>query len=120
MASVKFLSDWSYEQKGDIRPGEALSIEYATERLPRCRASRYGRDTWGIIAGIRFHPNGQEEDGSVVALENSGVNVPAPLSVEVPSDATKIELWFKNTDSNGCVAWDSRYGQNYWFDVTPA
>jgi Family of unknown function (DUF6209) len=120
VGSLKFLSDWSHEQDGDIRPGEALSIEYASERLPRCRASRYGRDAWSIIAGIRFHPSGQEQNGSVVAQGKSGAMVAASLTVEVPSDATKIELWFKNTDDNGCVAWDSRYGQDYWFDVTPA
>ena len=106
---MKFLPDWSSEQNGDIRPGESLSIEYASERLPRCRASRYGQDAWSITAGMRFHPNGQEQNGAVVA---------ASLTVKVPTDATKIELWFKNTDTTGCVAWDSRYGQNYWFDIT--
>lgn len=119
VGSVKFLSDWSYEQNGDIHPGESLSIEYASERLPRCRASRYGQDAWSITAGMRFHPNGQEQSGAVTAREQTGVVVAASLTVEVPTDATKVELWFKNTDNTGCVAWDSRYGQNYWFDVTP-
>ncbi|MGB6163575.1 MAG: DUF6209 family protein [Pseudonocardiaceae bacterium] len=120
MGSLKFLSDWSYEHNGDIRAGESLSIEYASERLPRCRASRYGQDAWSIIAGIRFHPDGQEQSGAVTARGKNGAVVAAPLAVEIPSNATKIELWFKNTDENGCVAWDSRYGQNYWFNVTPA
>jgi hypothetical protein len=52
-----------------------------------------------------------------LAREQSGEMVAAPLIVEVPIDAAKIELWFQNTDHTGCVAWDSRYGQNYWFDV---
>jgi Family of unknown function (DUF6209) len=117
VGSLRFLSDWSQEQSGDIRPGESLSIEYAIERLPGCRASRYGRDAWSIIAGMRFHPIGQEESGAVTAREQSGAVVAAPLTVEVPIDATRIELWFQNTDNTGCVAWDSRYGQNYWFDV---
>ncbi len=120
MGSVKFLSDWSYEQNGDIHPGESLSIEYASERLPRCRASRYGQDAWNITAGMRFHPNGQEQNGAVTAREQSGAVIATSLTVEVPTDATKIELWFKNTDNTGCVSWDSRYGQNYWFNVTPA
>jgi hypothetical protein len=29
-------------------------------------------------------------------------------------------VWFNNTDNTGCVLWDSRYGQNYWLDVTAA
>jgi hypothetical protein len=117
VGSLKFLSDWTQEQSGNIRPGESLSIEYAIERLPGCRASRYGRDAWSITAGMRFHPTGQEESGAVTAREQSGAVVAAPLTVEVPIDATRIELWFQNTDNTGCVAWDSRYGQNYWFDV---
>lgn len=63
------------------------------------------------MAGMRFHPTGDEKDG----LVNSGL-----LTVDVPNDATRIELWFKNTDQTGCVGWDSRYGHNYWFDITPA
>jgi hypothetical protein len=118
VGSLKFLSDWSHEQYGDISPGESLSIEYASERLRSCRASRYGQDAWGITAGMRFHPNGGEVSGAVTAREQSGAVVAALLTVEAPIDATRIELWFKNTDNTGCVAWDSRYGQNYWFDVS--
>jgi hypothetical protein len=114
VGSLKFLSDWSHEQNDDIRPGESLSIEYASERLRGCRASRYGRDAWSITAGMRFHPNGREQSGAVTAREQSGTVVAASLIVEIPVDATKIELWFQNTDNTGCVAWDSRYGQNYW------
>jgi uncharacterized protein DUF6209 len=119
VGSLNFLSDWSHEQNGDIRPGESLSIEYASERLGRCRASRYGQDAWSITAGMRFHPNGREQSGAVTTRDQSGAVVAAPLTVEVPIDATKIELWFQNTDNTGCVSWDSRYGQNYWFDVVP-
>lgn len=110
VGSVRFLSDWSHEQNGDIRPGEPLVIEYAIDRLPRCRASRYGQDAWNIAASMRFHPNGQEHNDAV----KSG-----SLKMDVPIDATKIELWFHNTDHTGCSTWDSRYGQNYWLDVTP-
>lgn len=37
--------------------------------------------------------------------------------VDVPQGASKVELWFNNTDNTGCVAWDSCYGSNYWLDV---
>jgi Family of unknown function (DUF6209) len=120
VGSLKFLSDWSHEQDGDIHPGESLSIEYASERLRDCRASRYGQDAWSIITGIRFHPNGEEQSSAVTTREQSGAVMAASLTVQVPIDATKVELWFKNTDNTGCVAWDSRYGQNYWFDIVPA
>jgi hypothetical protein len=107
MATVRFLSDWSQQQVGDIRAGEPLQIEYNPERLPQCRSSRYGQPAWSIAAYLRFHPGGQEKSGRVAPGSE-------PLEVKVPSDATKIEIWFNNTDQTGCTTWDSRYGQNYW------
>ena len=37
----------------------------------------------------------------------------------MPFDAAQVELWFHNfyQVSSRCDAWDSRFGQNYWFDV---
>ena len=110
VGNLKFRSDWSHEQDGYIRPGEPLSIEYAIERLPQCRASRYGQDAWNLVATTRFHPGGEEQQGSVAKRF---------LTVDVPVGTKRIEMWFNNTDHVGCVAWDSRFGQNYWFDVTP-
>ncbi|HEV7450896.1 MAG TPA: DUF6209 family protein [Pseudonocardiaceae bacterium] len=110
MATVRFLSDWSQQQTGDIRAGEPLQIEYDPQRLPRCRSSRYGQPAWSIAAYLRFHPGGQEQSGRVAPGSD-------PLEVKVPSDATKIEMWFNNTDQTGCTTWDSRYGQNYWLDT---
>jgi Family of unknown function (DUF6209) len=108
MATIRFLSDWSQEQDGDIRAGEPLQIQYDADRLPVCRSSRYGQPAWSIVAFLRFHPGGHEQSGSVAS---------GPLTVNVPDDATNIEVWFLNSDQTGCIAWDSRYGQNYWFDV---
>ncbi|MGA2929763.1 MAG: DUF6209 family protein, partial [Solirubrobacteraceae bacterium] len=42
--------------------------------------------------------------------------------ITIPSDAEWIEMWFHNflpvqVGGNQCDAWDSRYGQNYWYQV---
>jgi hypothetical protein len=117
VATVRFLSDWSQQQDGEIRAGELLHIEYDPQRLPHCRSSRYGQPAWSIAAYLRFHPGGQEESGRVAPG-------PQPWEITVPNDAKNIELWFNNTDQSGCASWDSRYGQNYWLEVasvnTPA
>lgn len=64
------------------------------------------------------YPVGEGKEGSVVARSKQATMVASSLTVDVP-DATRVELWFKNTDYTygECVAWDSRYGQNYRFDV---
>ncbi|MGH3694513.1 MAG: DUF6209 family protein [Pseudonocardiaceae bacterium] len=112
MARVKFLSDWSQEQDGDIRAGDSLLIEYVRARPSPGYVSGYTNYNPGrsIIVSARFHPHGQEVSHSV--------DFDGSATVRVPSGATKIELWFKKTDEEGTVSWDSQYGQNYWFDVT--
>jgi Family of unknown function (DUF6209) len=111
MSTIRFLSNWTQEQDGELHPGEQLTIEYDIARLPQCRAKRYGRDAWSIVGYVRFHPGEQLQS----VLLSSG-----SAEVEIPADARKVELWFNNTDHTGCSAWDSRYGQNYWLDVTAA
>jgi hypothetical protein len=37
----------------------------------------------------------------------------AAALVALPPGARALELWFENSDPTGCVAWDSRYGNNY-------
>ncbi len=108
MTTLRFLPDWSQEQTGAIRAGEPLRIEYDPQRLTSCRASRYGQPAWSIAAYLRFHPGGQEKSGSLMS---------GSLDVEVPHSTTQVEMWFNNTDHTGCVAWDSRHGQNYWLDT---
>lgn len=108
MSTLRFLSDWSQKQIGDIRPGTPLRIEYDGQRLPHCRSERYGRPAWNIAAYLRFHPGGETQSGAV-----SG----GALDVDVPGDATRIELWFHNSDQTGCSTWDSNYGQNYWVEI---
>jgi hypothetical protein len=111
VATLRFLSDWSLQRDGEVRGGQPLRIEYDPSRLPACRASYRGQDAWSIAGYVRFHP----------AMEVQSVALKAgSAELDVPRDASRIELWFNNTDNTGCVAWDSRYGQNYCFDVAAA
>src|SRR5207244_2551133 len=72
----------------------------------------------------RFHPAGEFHTGSLTqgVASPSGMTVdrkPIPFELGAPTDASQFELWFQNKDTygSGCVTWDSRYGQNYWFDI---
>jgi hypothetical protein len=111
MATIRFLPDWTEEQIGVIQAGEQLTIEYDPARLPGCRSQRYGRRAWSIQAVLRFQPESQEQSRDLAV---------GPFQVDVPAGTTHIEMWFRNTDSNSCQAWDSRFGENYWWDVAAA
>jgi Family of unknown function (DUF6209) len=99
------------QRDGELRGGEPLRIEYDVSRLPSCRASYRGQDAWSIAGFVRFYP-GQEVKS--VGLKSGSAEI------DVPANASRVELWFSNTDNTGCVAWDSRYGQNYSLDIAAA
>jgi hypothetical protein len=122
-ATLSFFVGWREEQHGDLAQGGRLTIEYDPERTPICRRNHAGLPSWDLWGNVRFHPSGQLFSGNqVLHLEGSPPRVivpprPIPLAVPVPADATQAELWFHNTDVFGCSAWDSRFGQDYWYDV---
>jgi hypothetical protein len=126
-ASIVFLSDWRQEQQGSIERGGRLKIDYDTARSARCFTMWHGAEVGDIVAYIRFHPRGEIFNGSVIAPVRASENppgmvvghVPVPFELPVPSDATRAEIWFHNfyQTSSRCDGWDSRFGENYWFDV---
>jgi len=126
-ASIRFLSDWRQEKQGGIERGGRLRIDYDKGRSPRCFTNWRGAEFGEIVASVRFHPRGEIINGSVLAPVRSSENppgvvighVPAPFELPVPDDATQAEIWFHNfyQTSSRCDAWDSRFGQNYWFEV---
>jgi Family of unknown function (DUF6209) len=125
-ASIRFLSDWRQERVGGIERGGRLKIDYDKGRCSHCFTNWRGAEVGDIVASVRFHPRGDIINGSVIAPVHSSAqpwlvigHVPAPFELPVPSDATQIEIWFHNfyQTSSRCDAWDSRFGENYWFDV---
>jgi hypothetical protein len=126
-ANIQFFGDWRHVQEGAIERGGRLKIEYDGQRLSSCFRPWRGAEFGDITALIRFYPRGELVAGSVVAPVHDRENPPgmvvghvsAPLEVVVPSDATQAEIWFHNFSqtTSRCDAWDSRFGDNYWFDV---
>jgi hypothetical protein len=125
--TVQFLGDWRQAQSGAIERGGRLTVDYDMQRLPRCFTKWRGAEFGDIMAYVRFHPRGEIVRGSVVALVRDRENppgmvighVPMPFETWVPSDATRAEIWFHNfyQTSSRCDAWDSRFGENYWFEI---
>jgi hypothetical protein len=125
-ATLEFLPGWRDLQHGTIKPGGKLTIVYDPDRLPQCRMNWRGAEVWDIEVYIRFHPCGQFYRESVLEKIRTppGMGmvtqlIPKPVEVGVPPDATQVELWFRNfyEVSSRCEAWDSRFGQNYWYPV---
>lgn len=120
---LQFLPDWQQSQNGTILRGGTVAVQFAPERLSACRQSMRGAEVWDIEAVAKFHPRGELVRGSLIQrMSRDGVvttSAPKDLEITVPSDSRRIEMWFHNFAELGgrCDAWDSRFGDNYWFDV---
>jgi Family of unknown function (DUF6209) len=127
-ASLRFSPGWRQSVEGQLCQGGALRVDYDPSRLIACRRYHGGMPAWDLWGEVRFHPSGERVRADLVAHTANGpgpprvLDPPEPraLEVRVPLDATQAELWFSNTDVMGCTAWDSRFGENYWFDVAAA
>ena len=125
-AVLRFLPNWQQAGEGQISRGNSVAIEFDPERLTGCRRRDWrGAELWDIEALARFHPRGELLHGSLLdRIRTSGAVtalVPKSLELPVPSDAQQLEIWFHNYDyaaaGGRCDAWDSRFGENYWFDI---
>ena len=122
-AVLEFSPDWLQSQNGTILRGGTVVVKFAPERLSVCRNSMHGAELWDIEAVAKFHPRGDLVRGSLIQhLSRDGIvatSAPRDLEIAVPSDSRQIEMWFHNFAELGgrCDAWDSRFGDNYWFDV---
>ncbi len=112
--TVQFNADWSETVSGPLLNGQAFTLHYDIARLPGCRQTYNGMDTWDVAVQYRFD-GGPVTQTSVTAVYGSRRAIPVELVA--PVGARTLEMWFKNWDRTGCVSWDSNLGANYVFDL---
>lgn len=115
-AEIHFNSNWSETLTEPIVAGRPLKIFYDPDRLPDCRGWHNGKPGWTIILYYTFDLSKEATQLQVVQYVDNQV-LPFPVEIDIPVDAKNIWFWAKNTDVNGCVAWDSDYGKNYMFPI---
>ena len=127
-AVLRFQGDEDPTQDGVIRQHGRLRIEYDPKRLTGGRLYDHGAEIWNIRGFIHCHPGGEVISGELLEPVRSSANdspvishVPVPFELTVPGNALHIEVWFHSFalghGGRTGEAWDSRFGQNYWFEV---
>jgi hypothetical protein len=119
-ATLRFLEDWSTDMRGDLHPGQSLVVEYDLSRLPQCHGSSYnGLPAWQTEAFVRFFPNGEEFSAVLNSLQGGTMSL-QPARFDIPENATRAQLWFKTRGRSCEGGYDSRFGKNYEFSISPA
>jgi len=138
-AVLAFLDGWRELQHGDITAGGSLVVRYEPTRFAEARAAapnaepdaapdaapnaapkvvpNAGRvEVQEIVGYARFLPGGQIRHAT---LRRRRVAKTAAVAAEipVPPESKQVELWFQRIDADGHTVWDSRFGENYRFDV---
>jgi Family of unknown function (DUF6209) len=113
--TVRFLADWGMEQTASTVGARNVVFDYEPSRLPKCRQGYSGLPTWDILLYYRF------DGGAVSYFPTTRVTgttrLMNPVAIVAPVGARSLEVWFKANDRGGCVEWDSRFGQNYFFEL---
>ncbi len=113
---IVFDRAWNETVIGTPGTAPGLVIDYDLERLPNCRAQYAGQPAWDIVVYWRFD-GGQAQYKAVTKVVNTNQRVSTPTTLELPTGAREVELWFMASDRAGCTQWDSDYGKNYRWRV---
>lgn len=95
-----------------------MVVDYGITRLPNCRQTYNGDQTWGVEAQYRFD-GGTVQAAQLTQVVGNFSREQVPAVITAPTGASHLELWFRNSDRTSCVTWDSAYGQNYHFTLVP-
>jgi hypothetical protein len=112
---IHFNSDWSSSVEGSLKGAQVIGVDYDAARLPQCRSSYMGWQTWAITANWNFD-GGTGHSAPVTGYDHQTV-VPQLALISVDPGATTLSLWFHGSDVTDCSSWDSAYGQNYTFGL---
>ncbi|GGN99201.1 hypothetical protein GCM10010112_92800 [Actinoplanes lobatus] len=115
---LHFVAEWTEWTEGTLEAGRSVLVDYDLTRLSRCRSQYAGGDAWSI--GVYYRVDGGPIQRQVVTrLDETRHNVKVPASIDLPLDGKDLELWFQAADRTGCNEYDSRFGANYHYTISP-
>lgn len=115
-ATLTFHPDWRVEQSGPLPNGGKVHLRYA-----KCR----------LLSGSELDPVGPQKStvtayyridgGPVHSLPLGGRPSPGDYfddhALDLPAQASTLELWFQQTGMYGVSRYDSDHGRNFVFPI---
>jgi hypothetical protein len=118
--NLDFQGNWQTAQSGPIKAGSTLRFDYNPQRLVSQMEQAFedGYQTYQISAMVSFDGKPAVEVPLVAMPDDSqGTAHLMESAIRVPDDAKSVSVYFKGHDVTSNLYYDSRYGQNYRFDV---
>lgn len=118
-ATLIFHPDWRVEQSAPLLSGGKVCLRYA-----KCR----------LLTGSELEDTGPQKStvtayyrtdgGAVHSMPLGGKPTPGEYfddhAIDLPADASSLELWFQQTGMYGVSRFDSDHGRNFVFPVDHA
>lgn len=120
--TVTFDPGYTQATSGALVQGGKLVVNYDLSRLPQCEGvTTDGVQAWATTASAYFLPGKQVLSAAINGPYDATLGRWTSLTFErdIPTDAAQVQLWFE-TSGDGCpTGWDSDYGQNWDYAITP-
>lgn len=117
-AVIELRDDWTIDVRGQLVAGDEIVVRYDVDRATECRAEQGGRDAW-MVTGFAMVDGGEPEAFEVARLVDGELTA-IDGALALPDDARTVTLFFASSNVFGCQAFDSNFGANYAFPVSPA
>lgn len=118
-ARLALTSDFKVAFTGQAKAGQPLSVDYALDRLPKCRGNSSGAPGWNIY-GYYSENGGAAKSFEVTQLTADKLDRVAKTATITPKQGGDLAIWFSSESVFGCHEYDSQYGQNFHLDVAGA
>ncbi|GIF41719.1 hypothetical protein BC793_11384 [Actinoplanes xinjiangensis] len=113
---LRFPADRDDRVEGVLEASRPVLVDFATDRLPKCRSRYAGGDAWSINVEYRVD-GGPVQSQPATRLNDDRRQVTALAPLSLPLGARNLELWFVSGDITGCTEYDSRFGANYRYTI---
>jgi hypothetical protein len=125
LPQVVFKGDFQLDVNGEIKSGSEVAIIFDAERLPFERSQdEKGKSAWTISAFSQFAPGGEVSKVDLQPEKKKKAKDAAEETLlkgvlSVPAGSREAIIWFLNTGKTGNEYYDSDFGKNYRFSVSP-
>lgn len=120
-ASVRFTKQWQTIQLGRIVSGKSFELDYERERIANQIRELHPEDSGRIrmFAHVQFDDDGVlKYPLNATHSEHPERSVAFMPTIEIPQTARTMNIWFSAFFQNRDY-FDSNFGQNYKFVITP-